>query len=68
MTVFDEVWASVLADGFAEGKRLGPHRTRLASIILLLARDEQLSPLQIARTAHRLMHEEFVVHQPPRSS
>ena len=48
--VFDEVWS----DGLARGHDIALERNRLASIILELARDRQLGPAQISRSARRL--------------
>ena len=53
--VLDEVWASIAAD-YAHAE-MEDARFRLATIILDLAKDGQLSALQIARTAVRLMRE-----------
>lgn len=55
MTIFDEVWASLMTDGFARGTDVAAQRNRLATIVLELARDGQLGALQVTRTASRLM-------------
>ena len=55
--VFDEVWASLAADGFGRAGRMVAQRNRLASIVLALSHDRQLGASQIARTAGRLMRE-----------
>ena len=54
--VFDTVWASVATD-FGDPDEIETVRMRLAAIILDLARDGQLGPHQIARTAARLIRQ-----------
>jgi hypothetical protein len=55
--VFDEVWASVAPDFGADPEQVEDARIRLATIILKLARDRQLGPVEIAHTASRLIRE-----------
>ena len=55
--VFDEVWGSVGPDFGDDPEAVEDARIRLATIILKLARDHQLGPVEIARTASRLMRE-----------
>lgn len=55
--LFDEVWASVTADGDIPDNSLVGEQHRLATIILSLAADGQFGELQIARIAGRLMRE-----------
>jgi len=58
--VFDEVWASVVADFAGYPDQNETLRFRIATIILTLAKGGQLGPLQITRTAGRLIREEHV--------
>jgi hypothetical protein len=55
--VLDEVWASIAPDLDVHGGGTDVVRMRLANIVLNLAKDGQLSALQITRTAARLMRE-----------
>jgi hypothetical protein len=55
--VFDTVWASVARDFVGHIDETETGRMRLAAIILDLARDGQLGPHQIVRTAARLMRQ-----------
>lgn len=55
--LLDEVWAAVAAAYGNDSRSIEDARTQLATIIIDLARDGQLSPLQIAQTAARLMRE-----------
>jgi hypothetical protein len=55
--VFDEVWASVAPDFGGDPEELEDARIRLATIILTLAKDHQLGPTEIERTASRLIRE-----------
>jgi hypothetical protein len=55
--IFDEVWASLAIEGVGRGGAIAAERTRLATIVLALSHDKQLSAFQIARTASRLMRE-----------
>ena len=55
--VLGEVWSSVASEFANDTQAVEAARTRLACIILDLAKDRQLSALQIARTAARLMRE-----------
>jgi hypothetical protein len=54
--VFEEIWMSVSASYGA--KDVDAARLRLATLVLNLAGDGQLSPVEIARTGARLMREE----------
>jgi hypothetical protein len=54
--LYDE-WASVAADFGNHPNQIENARIRLAKIILDLARDDQLGPLQIIRTAGRLVRQ-----------
>jgi hypothetical protein len=58
--VFVEVWSSVEAEVGSSGADLQVARDRLAAIVLELAADRQLDDLQVARTADRLIREEFL--------
>ena len=53
--VFDAVWASVAPDFGDDRQEIETARIRLATIVLELAKDGQLGPHQIARTARRLI-------------
>jgi hypothetical protein len=55
--VFDTVWASVATDFGGNPDEIETARMRLAAIILDLARDGQLGPHQIARSAARLIRQ-----------
>ena len=55
--VFDEVWASVAPEFGDDPDDIEAARIRLATIVLELAQDGQLGPLQITRTASRLIRE-----------
>jgi hypothetical protein len=55
--VFDEVWASVAPDFGDDTDEIEDAQIRLATIILKLAKDHQLGPLQITRTATRLVRQ-----------
>jgi hypothetical protein len=54
--IFDEVWASVAPDFGDDPEQIEEARIRLATIVLALAKDHQLGPLEIARTATRLIY------------
>ena len=57
--LFDEVWASVVAD-FGDGPdQIETARLRLTTIVLDLANDGELSPLQITATAAGLIREKL---------
>ena len=58
--VFRLVWASVEAEVGLSGADLQVARDRLAAIVLELGADRQLDDLQVARTATRLIREEFL--------
>ena len=58
--VFDEVWAGVAPDIGKRREDIEAARNWLAGLVLALARDGQLSPLQVTRTAARLMREQYV--------
>lgn len=55
--VLEEVWAWVASEFANDAQTVEAARIRLACIILDLAKDRQLSALQIAQTAARLMRE-----------
>ena len=55
--LFDEVWTSVAADFGNHANLIENARVRLAKIICDLAKDDQLGPLQITRTASRLVRQ-----------
>ena len=55
--LFDEVWASVAAVFGKHPNQIENARIRLAKIVLDLAKDNQIGPLQITRTAGRLMRQ-----------
>jgi hypothetical protein len=55
--LLDEVWASVAGEVAAKGMDAEAARERLGCIVLALAQDGQLGPLQITRTAGRLFRE-----------
>ena len=56
-SVFDEVWASVAPDFRDDPEQIEDARIRLATIVLALAKDHQLGPSEIERTATRLMYQ-----------
>jgi hypothetical protein len=58
--VFDEVWTSIAPNYRKDAATAGAAQQKLATIILDLAKDGQLGPLQITRTAGRLMREDFL--------
>ena len=55
--IFDNVWASVAPQFGDQPDDIEGVRTRLAVIVLHLAKDGQLAPEQIERTAARLIRE-----------
>jgi hypothetical protein len=55
--VLEEVWAAVTLEFDNDAQTTELERSRLACIILDLAKDRQLGPQQIAQTAARLMRE-----------
>ena len=57
--IFDEVWASLATEPLGPGTGFDEARGRLGQIIFDLAKDRQLDPLQMARTAARLVREAF---------
>jgi hypothetical protein len=57
--IFDEVWASLAPEIGKSRRDMEFARNHLALIIVELAKDGQLSPLQIIRTAARLMREAY---------
>lgn len=57
--VLDEVWASLAPEIGKSRADVEFARNHLALIIVDLAKDGQLSPLQIARTAARLMRDRY---------
>lgn len=59
---FDDVWAGVAPDFGADPNTVEIGRIRLATIILELARDGQLGPDQITRTASRLIRQALRLH------
>ena len=59
----DEVWASVAAEFSDDPDEIETAQIRLATIILDLAKNGQLSPLEITQTASRLMRRANV-HMP----
>jgi hypothetical protein len=60
--VFDKVWAVVAPEFGDDHREIEAARIRLATIVLKLAKDGQLGPLEITRTAGRL------IRQPSRTS
>jgi hypothetical protein len=56
--VLDGVWASIAAEFGDDAHEIEEARLHLATVIIELACDHQLSAGQIARTAERLMREE----------
>jgi hypothetical protein len=63
--LFDEVWASVAADFGDDPDEIETARIQLATIILDLARDGELGPLQITATAAGLIREKIPQSPPP---
>jgi hypothetical protein len=63
--LFDEVWASVAADFGDDPDEIETARIQLATIILDLARDGELGPLQITATAAGLIREKLPQGPPP---
>lgn len=57
---FDEVWASIAPNYRKDAATVDAAQQKLATIILDLAKDGQLGPLQITRTAGRLMRENYL--------
>lgn len=57
--LFDEVWASVAADLGDCPDQIETARLRLTTIVLDLANDGELSPLQITATAAGLIREKL---------
>jgi hypothetical protein len=55
--VFEELWAAIGRNYADDPRTIDETRVRLATIVLALAKDGQLSPLQIMRTASRLMRQ-----------
>ena len=55
--VFDEVWAQLAREGLGRAGTLEAQRTRLASIIMALARDGQLEAKDISHRASDLMRQ-----------
>ena len=55
--VFDEVWRSNVRLIGGNAEQVASVRRQLATIVLALSRDGQLSPLQICRTASRLLRQ-----------
>ena len=55
--VFDEVWRSNAGLIGDNAEQVASARRQLATIVLALSRDGQLSPLQICRTANRLLRQ-----------
>jgi CheY-like chemotaxis protein len=67
----DEVWASVAADFSHDPDEIETAQIRLRTIILDLAKDGQLGPLEITQTASRLMRKanvEMAKRESPTSS
>lgn len=63
--LYDEVWASVAADFGDDPDEIETAQIRLATIILDLARDGELGPLQITATAAGLIREKVPQGPPP---
>jgi hypothetical protein len=57
--VFDEVWARIAPEIDKSRDDVKFARNQLALIVVRLAKDGQLSPLQITRTATRLMRQAY---------
>jgi hypothetical protein len=55
--LFDEVWASLAPANDSDSRSIEDARMRLATIMIDVAKDRQLSPLEITQTAARLMRE-----------
>src|ERR1700693_680350 len=55
--LLEEVWASLEADFSNHPDHVESARIQLAAIVVDLAKDYQLGPLQITRTAGRLMRQ-----------
>lgn len=55
--VLDEIWQSLAPEYGSDPRAIEAARTRLAIIILALAKDHQLSAREIKRTAARLMRD-----------
>jgi hypothetical protein len=62
--IFDDVWASVAPDFGDEPEEIEDARIRLATIVLSLAKDHKLGPLEIARTSNRLIRETGATSRP----
>jgi hypothetical protein len=58
--VFDRVWASVAHQFGDDPAEIETGRIQLATIVLELARDGQLGPMQITQTASRLIRQASV--------
>ena len=56
-TVFDEVWSSIGHLVGGNVRQIIAARIQLATIVVDLAKDGQLGPLQVTRTAARLMRQ-----------
>jgi hypothetical protein len=63
--IFKEVWPSIVVVCDDDPLTMEKARLELATIVLDLTRDGQLGPLQITRTAARLMRE---AHDPQGSA
>jgi hypothetical protein len=57
---FDEAWASIASSYGEDASAIEAARLRLAGIMIELARDRQLGPDQLKRTALRLFAESRV--------
>jgi len=55
--IFEKVWALLVPEFPGEPDEIEPARIRIAHIVLDLVKDRQLAPMEITRTASRLMHE-----------
>lgn len=62
--VFDQVWSCIAPEIGKSRDDVKFARNHLALLIVELAKDGQLSPLQITRTATRLMHERYIYGGP----
>ena len=60
--VFDEVWESIAPNYRNDAATVDVAQQKLATIILDLAKDGQLGPLQITRRAGRLMRLKYSRH------
>jgi len=58
--IFEEVWASLAPEVGKSRCDIQFARNHLALIVVDLAKDGQLSPLQITRTAARLVRERYL--------